>query len=101
MVDESSIRCRAYRLWERDGNPADAGDTYWHLAESQLEHEAHALVTAEGDPVPPTVEGVVGSKSDCSRYKNIETENSANNAVTVPAERTVQEEQPDDLIGDA
>lgn len=101
MVDESLIRCRAYQLWERDGNSGDAGDTYWHLAQSQLEHEAHALVTDEGDPVPPTVEGAVGSASDSDRHSTVATESPANNAVTVPAERTGREEQPNDLIGDA
>jgi len=101
MVDESLIRRRAYELWARDGNPADTADTYWHLAVSQLEYESHALVTDEGDPVPATVEGVVGSDSDYNRYNSLESDNSADNAVTVPAQRTGGEDQPDDLIGDA
>lgn len=37
MIDESTIRERAYALWEKDACPDGAAKFYWHLAREQLE----------------------------------------------------------------
>jgi len=36
MIDESTIRERAYVLWEKDACPEGAAEFYWHLAREQL-----------------------------------------------------------------
>lgn len=42
MIDETSIRERAYALWEKDACPEGASKFYWHLARVQLEAQAEA-----------------------------------------------------------
>lgn len=37
MIDESTIRERAYALWEKDARPEGASKFYWRLARKQLE----------------------------------------------------------------
>ncbi|MCW8277886.1 DUF2934 domain-containing protein [Pseudomonas sp. PCH199] len=37
MIDESTIRERAYALWEKDASPEGAAGFYWHLDRAQLE----------------------------------------------------------------
>ncbi|MFJ3366559.1 DUF2934 domain-containing protein [Pseudomonas sp. NPDC086251] len=37
MIDDSSIRERAYALWEKDACPEGAAGFYWQLARAQLE----------------------------------------------------------------
>jgi hypothetical protein len=40
MIDEHSIRERAYGIWEREGRPANRAETHWVLAAAQLTAEA-------------------------------------------------------------
>jgi len=49
MIDESTIRERAYVLWEKDACPEGAAEFYWHLAREQLE----ALVRPGLAPTKP------------------------------------------------
>lgn len=57
MAEESSIRERAYELWEKDGRPEGAEEFYWRLAQEQLEAE----VTP--GPVPNQWEGSLDQSS--------------------------------------
>lgn len=43
MIDESSIRERAYALWEKDACPEGAAGFYWHLARAQLEAQVQPM----------------------------------------------------------
>ena len=45
MIEEATIRERAYSLWEKDARPEGASKFYWHLARQQLEAQVHPQVT--------------------------------------------------------
>lgn len=48
---EQEVRERAYSLWEQDGRPNGANETYWHQALDQhLRQRAYALWQREGSP---------------------------------------------------
>lgn len=40
MIEESTIRERAFALWEKDACPEGAAKFYWYLAREQLEAQA-------------------------------------------------------------
>lgn len=42
MINEATIRERAYALWEKDACPEGASKFYWHLARVQLEAQDQA-----------------------------------------------------------
>jgi hypothetical protein len=39
VVDEDTIRTRAYFLWETDGRPEGRADEFWHAAEASIAEE--------------------------------------------------------------
>ena len=39
MIEESKIRERAHKLWEKDACPEGSEKFYWRLAQDQLEAE--------------------------------------------------------------
>ena len=36
---EKRIKCRAYQLWEKAGQPEDRDEEFYHLAEQELRNE--------------------------------------------------------------
>lgn len=70
MIDESSIRERAYALWEQDSYPEGASKFYWHLAQEQLEAQLRLK------------EAYIGLAEDSS----VESESYLIHAIRVPLE---------------
>ncbi|WP_408598525.1 DUF2934 domain-containing protein [Pseudomonas sp. PLMAX] len=77
MIDETTIRERAYALWEKDGRPEGAANFYWHLAREQLEAGARRLHDQDSLDHVPSHSGSwepEGMLRGVGRYDSVDSE---------------------------
>ncbi|KMO11410.1 hypothetical protein SQ03_27185 [Methylobacterium platani JCM 14648] len=88
---ETSIRERAYALWERDGRAPGRDEHYWLLAERELRTVVEAPAAAEAivaEPVRrPAARKPAASKSAAAKSPAAKTVAAMAEAVAKPAPR--------------
>jgi hypothetical protein len=64
MIDEETIRQRAYELWQKSGEAEGSPEDHWRQAREELEAEQGEHSEMNGSQSSPTSGSAIGAQTD-------------------------------------